>query len=107
MNCTPPGVSFHGISQARILEWLPFPSLRDLPDPAIKLMSPASLALRADDILLSHQGSLKIPKGFVKSDLTNRSKNTYEKTRANESQEISEEGTWGVDLSDIKIILKL
>lgn len=29
------------------------------------------------------------------------------KPRANESQEISEEGTWGVDLTDIKIILKL
>ena len=26
----------HGISQARILEWMTFPSLGDLPDPGIK-----------------------------------------------------------------------
>ena len=26
MNCSPPGSSVHGILQARILEWLPFPS---------------------------------------------------------------------------------
>ena len=37
-----PGSSVHGISQARILEGLPFPSLRDLPDQGIK---PASLVL--------------------------------------------------------------
>ena len=38
MDCSPPGVSVHGISQARIL---PFPTLGDLPDPRIKPMSPA------------------------------------------------------------------
>ena len=26
MDCSPPGSSDNGISQARILEWLPFPS---------------------------------------------------------------------------------
>ena len=26
MDCSPPGFSLHGISQARMLEWLPFPS---------------------------------------------------------------------------------
>ena len=26
MDCSPPGSSVHGILQARILEWLPFPS---------------------------------------------------------------------------------
>jgi len=36
-----PGSSVHGISQARILEWLPFPPPKDLPDPGIE---PASLA---------------------------------------------------------------
>ena len=35
MDCSPPGSSVHGISQARILE-LPFPSPEDLPDPEIK-----------------------------------------------------------------------
>ena len=34
-------LSVHGISQARILGWVPFPSLRDLPDPVILLVSPA------------------------------------------------------------------
>ena len=26
MDCSPPGSSVHGIAQARILEWVPFPS---------------------------------------------------------------------------------
>ena len=37
---------------------LPFPSLGDLPNLGIK---PASLALEADSLLLSHQGSLCFP----------------------------------------------
>ena len=38
MDCSPPGFSVHGIFPARILEsGLPFPTLRDLPDPGIKL----------------------------------------------------------------------
>ena len=32
MDGSPPGSSVHGISQARILEWVPFPSPGDLPD---------------------------------------------------------------------------
>ena len=40
MDCSLPGSSVQGISQARILE-LPFPSLGDLPDSGIKLASPA------------------------------------------------------------------
>ena len=34
-----PGSSVHGILQARILEWLPFPSPGDLPDPGIEPLS--------------------------------------------------------------------
>ena len=41
MDCSPPGSSVHGILQARILEWLPFPSRGDLPNPGIKPGSPA------------------------------------------------------------------
>ena len=41
MDCSPPGSSVHWISQARILEWVSIPSLGDLPNPKIKLMSPA------------------------------------------------------------------
>ena len=43
MNHSPPGSFVHGIFQARILEWLPFPPPVDLPDSGIKppsLMSP-------------------------------------------------------------------
>ena len=36
VDCSPPSSSVHGILQARILEWLPFPSGGDLPDPKIK-----------------------------------------------------------------------
>ena len=42
MDCSPPGSSVHGILQARILEWLPFPPPGDLPDPGIE---PAPVAL--------------------------------------------------------------
>ena len=41
MVCNPPGSSLHGISQARILEWLPFPSPRDLSKPGIEPTFPA------------------------------------------------------------------
>ena len=41
MDCSLPGSSIHGIFQAIVLEWLPFPSPADLPDPGIKLRSPA------------------------------------------------------------------
>ena len=41
MDCSPPGSSVHGISQARILEWVAISSTPgDLPDPGIE---PASL----------------------------------------------------------------
>jgi len=37
MDCTLPGSSVCGISQARILEWVAFLSPEDLPDPGVKL----------------------------------------------------------------------
>ena len=45
MDCSPPDPSAHGILQARILEWQPFPSPGDFPDPGIE---PGSPALQAD-----------------------------------------------------------
>ena len=53
MACSPPGSSVHGILQARILEWVPCPSPGDLPDPGIKLGSPA---LQADSLLSEPPG---------------------------------------------------
>ena len=45
MDCSLPVSSIHGIFQARILEWVAFPSPGDLPNPGIVLGSPA---LQAD-----------------------------------------------------------
>ena len=41
MDCSPPGSSVHGISQARILEWVAIPFSEDLPDPGVDSVSPA------------------------------------------------------------------
>ena len=54
MDCSPPGSSFRGILQARILKWVAFPSPGDLPHPGMELRSPA---LQMDCLPLSHQGS--------------------------------------------------
>jgi len=45
MDYSPLGSSVHGILQARILNGMTFPSPSDLPDPGIKLGSPASQAV--------------------------------------------------------------
>jgi len=54
MDCNLSGSTVHGIFQARILEWLPFPPPGDLSYPGIK---PGSFALQVDSLLLSHQES--------------------------------------------------
>ena len=41
MDCIPLGSSVHGISQARILEWVAISFSGDLPDPGIEATSPA------------------------------------------------------------------
>ena len=53
MDFSLPGSSVHGILQARILEWLPFPSPGDLPDPGIE---PGSPAMEADALLSEPPG---------------------------------------------------
>ena len=55
MDCSPPGSSVHEILQARILEWVAFPSLGDFPDPGIEPTLPMSPALQVGLYLLSHQ----------------------------------------------------
>ena len=52
MDCSLPGSSVHGISQARKLEGVTTPSSRGIPDPGIKCESPA---WQADSLPLSHQ----------------------------------------------------
>ena len=41
VDCSPPGFSVHGISQARILEWLAISFSRESPEPVIEPMCPA------------------------------------------------------------------
>ena len=45
MDCSQPGSPVHGISQARILKWVPFPSPGHLPDLGIRPLSPALLGI--------------------------------------------------------------
>ena len=54
MDCSPPGSNVRWIFQAIILEWLPFPSPGNLPDPGIK---PGSPALQADSLPFELQGT--------------------------------------------------
>ena len=57
------GSSAQGICQARILEWLPFPSPGNLSDSGIEPTSLLYPTLWADSLPLSHQGSpnLRLP----------------------------------------------
>ena len=45
IDCSQPGSSVHGISQARMLEWVAMPSSGELPDPGIEIVSPISPVL--------------------------------------------------------------
>ena len=45
MDCSPPGSSVHGMFQARMLEWVPFPPPGGLPHPGIEPTSPESPTL--------------------------------------------------------------
>ena len=67
MDCSLPGSSVHGIFQARILDWLPFPSPGDLPNSGVQSMSSA---LQGDSLLLSHQGSPNKCNGSVLGDIS-------------------------------------
>ena len=53
----PPASSVHGISQRRMLEWVPFPSPGDLPDPGIEPRSPT---LKVDSLPSESPGNTLI-----------------------------------------------
>ena len=55
----PPGFSVHRTSPPRLLEWLQFPPLGDLPDTGMKFTFPTSPALQVDSLPLSHLGIQK------------------------------------------------
>ena len=48
MDWNPPGLSVHGILQARILEWAAMPPPGDLPDPGMEPVSLTSPALAGE-----------------------------------------------------------
>jgi len=54
MDCSPPGSPVHGISQARILEWVTISSSRRSSHPGIE---PGPPAWQGDSLPLSHLGS--------------------------------------------------
>ena len=56
--CDPIDYTVHGILQARILEWVAFPSPGDLPNPRFKAKCPA---LQADSLPAEPQQSPRIP----------------------------------------------
>ena len=60
--CDPMDYRVHGILQARILEWVAFPSPGDIPNPGIE---PRSLTLQADYLPAEPQGKPKIRNGGV------------------------------------------
>ena len=58
-----PGSSIHGIFQARVLEWLPFPSPGDLPNPGTE---PGSPTLHEDALLSETPGKWPTSEGGCK-----------------------------------------
>ena len=57
MDCSPPGLSVHGISQARILEWVAMPLSRGSSCPRDWAFISFGPELQVDSLLLSQQGS--------------------------------------------------
>ena len=68
IDCSPSGSFVHGISQASILEWLPFPAPGNRPDPGIEPASPA-LAGR----FFYHWATREAPHGGGTSQITVKS----------------------------------
>ena len=62
MGCSLPGSSAHGVSQAKILEWIAISSARGSSPPRIKPAFLASPALQADSLSTEPPGK---PKEFV------------------------------------------
>ena len=54
-------------SRQEYYKWFAISSSRNLPDLGIELLSPASPALQADSLLLSHQGILVMKKNILLS----------------------------------------
>ena len=66
MDCSLPGSSIHEIFQARVLEWLPFLSPGDLPNPGIKPWSPTTWEVHNSFDMLPQMG-LPVKRSFETS----------------------------------------
>ena len=60
---SPSGSSVHGISHAKILEWVPFSLPGDCPNPEIKPASPVFPALEEDSLLTEPSGKPRMVAG--------------------------------------------
>ena len=61
LDCSPPGSSVHGISPARILEWVAISFSRgsSLTQGSNPWIEPVSPALQVNSLPLSHHGSMR------------------------------------------------
>ena len=66
MHCSLPGPSVHGISQARILEWVAMPFSRKSLEPGIKPTSLKSPALAVGSLPLAPPGKFILSPGISK-----------------------------------------
>ena len=60
MDCSPLGSSVHGIFLSRILEWLPFPTPRDIPNPGLNAHLLHLLHWQANSLPLAPPGKPKM-----------------------------------------------
>ena len=60
MDCSPKGLSVHGVFRQKYWSGLPFPPPRDLPDPGLEPTASVSSSLQAGSLPWNHWGS---PKG--------------------------------------------
>ena len=74
VDCSPPGSSVHGILQARVLVWVPFPSPGDHPDSGIQ---PRSLALEVDSLPSNSPGKLLEGHTWTSSDFPCETESLY------------------------------
>ena len=65
MDCSPQGSSVHGISEARILEWLAYSTPGDLPDSGIKLASLVSPVLAGRFFTIVPPGKCHLTVHFI------------------------------------------
>ena len=94
MDCSPPGFSVHGILQARIVEWIAFPSPEELPNPGIEPWFPA---LQADSLLFELQ----------ESSYTAIKINLLKKIYMTATQQLKNLNTWGLWLGPCTLLLFL